>query len=48
MKNIKIIGLAATVVGAIATVVSSYASGKEQERLISEKVAEAIAKSQEK
>lgn len=48
MKNrkvIKAIGIVASVVGAAATLVSNWVSGKEQDAVIAEKVAEAIAKS---
>lgn len=43
---IKLLGLGGTVLGLAASLVSSYASGKEQEATIEKKVAEAIAKKQ--
>lgn len=43
-KVIKVIGVLAAVVGAAATLVSSWASDKQQDAVIAEKVAEAVAK----
>ena len=44
-KNvIKVIGLAASVVGICATLIGNWASDKKQDEVIAEKVAEAIAK----
>lgn len=43
----KIIGLAGMVLGFAATAISNYATGKEQEKVIEEKVNEALAKKDE-
>lgn len=40
---IKLLGIAGTCLGAVATVISDYASDKKQEEYISNKVAEAFA-----
>lgn len=42
-KAVKIVGLAATVVGALATIAGNWAGEKQQDAKIAEKVAEAIA-----
>lgn len=42
IKTIKIIGMAATVLGAVTSLVASWASEKQQEAAIAEKVAEAV------
>ena len=47
-KLIKCIGIAASVVGAVATMVANWVSGKEQDAVIAEKVAEAIAEAAKK
>lgn len=44
LKTIKIIGMAATVLGAVTSLVASWASEKQQEAAIAEKVAEAVGK----
>lgn len=44
-KVIKVIGIAASVVGAVATLVGNWAGEKQQDAKIAEKVAEAIANS---
>lgn len=44
IKTIKIIGMAATVLGAVTSLVASWASEKQQEAAIAEKVAEAVGK----
>lgn len=41
---IKVIGIAASVVGAVATLAGNWAGEKQQEAKIAEKVAEALAK----
>ena len=46
-KAIKIIGIAASVVGAVATLAGNWAGEKQQDAKIAEKVAEALSKSQE-
>lgn len=43
----KIIGLAGMALGFAATAISNYATGKEQEKVIEEKVNEALAKKDE-
>lgn len=43
-KAIKIIGIAASVVGAAATLAANWAGEKQQDAKIAEKVAEAVAK----
>lgn len=43
-KVVKIIGLAASVVGIGATLIGNWASEQKQEKIITKKVAEAIAK----
>lgn len=43
-KAVKIIGIAASVVGAVATLASGWASEKQTDVKITEKVAEALAK----
>ena len=43
-KAIKIIGIAASVVGAVATLAGNWAGEKQQDAKIAEKVAEALAK----
>ena len=45
---IKLVGIGATIVGAAATLVSSWAGEKQQDAKIAEKVAEALAKSADK
>lgn len=47
-KVIKIIGVAASVIGAAATLASNWASEKQTDGKIAEKVAEALAKASEK
>ena len=42
-KLVKVIGMGATIIGAVATVAGSWASKKETDDKISEKVAEAVA-----
>lgn len=44
IKAIKIIGIAASVLGAAATMVCNWAGEKQQDAKIAEKVAEALAK----
>lgn len=44
LKTIKIIGMGATILGAVTSLVASWASEKQQEAAIAEKVAEAVAK----
>jgi hypothetical protein len=44
IKAVKIIGIAASVVGAVATLASSWAGEKQTDAKITEKVAEAFAK----
>ena len=46
-KLIKGLGIAASLVGAVATLVANWVSGKEQDAVIAEKVAEAIANAKE-
>lgn len=46
-KVIKGIGIAASVVGAVVTVVGNWAGEKQQDMKIAEKVAEALAKNSE-
>lgn len=41
---VKVAGMAATVIGTAATLVSSWANNKQQDAKIAEKVAEAISK----
>ena len=43
-KAIKIVGIAASVVGAVATLAGNWAGEKQQDAKIAEKVAEVIAK----
>lgn len=43
-KVVKIIGLAASAVGIVATLIGNWASERKQEDVITEKVAEAFAK----
>lgn len=43
-KAIKIIGIAASVVGAVATLAGNWAGEKQQDAKIAEKVAEAVSK----
>ena len=47
-KAIKIIGIVASIGGAVATVAGNWASSKETESKIAEKVTEAVAKALEK
>lgn len=47
-KVLKLIGIATSVVGALATVVADWAGTKRQDAVIAEKVAEAIAKAVKK
>ena len=47
-KLVKVIGIGATVIGAVATVASSWASSKKTEDDISKKVAEAVAEAMKK
>ena len=44
-KWIKVIGIGASVVGAVATLIGNWAGEKQQDAKIAEKVAEAIANS---
>lgn len=44
LKTIKIIGMGATILGAVTSLVASWASEKQQEAVIAEKVAEAVGK----
>lgn len=44
LKTIKIIGMGATILGAVTSLVASWASEKQQEAAIAEKVAEAVGK----
>lgn len=44
IKTIKIIGMGATILGAVTSLVASWASDKQQDAIIAEKVAEAIKK----
>ena len=44
IKTIKIIGMTATVLGAVTSLEASWASEKQQEAAIAEKVAEAVGK----
>lgn len=46
-KMVKVIGLAATAVGVVATLVGNWAGEKQQDSKIAEKVAEALAKATE-
>ena len=46
-KTIKIIGMIASIGGAAASVIASWAGEKQQEAKIAEKVAEAIANKQD-
>lgn len=48
MNLFKILGITGTVLGFAATLISDYANGKEQEKLIEEKIDEALAKREEK
>ena len=43
-KALKIVGMATTVVGVVASLAGTYISGKQQENLISQKVAEEVSK----
>lgn len=43
IKTIKVIGVAATVLGAVTSLVATWASEKQQEATIAEKVAEAMS-----
>lgn len=43
MKWIKVVGVAATVLGVAASVVGSWAGEKQQDAKIAEKIAEALA-----
>lgn len=47
-KVIKIVGVAASVIGAAATLASNWANEKQTDGKIAEKVAEALAKASEK
>ena len=47
-KAIKIIGIATSVVGAVATLVGNWAGEKQQDAKIAEKVAEALAEATKK
>ena len=42
LKTIKLIGLGATILGAVTSLIASWASEKQQEALIAEKVSEAV------
>lgn len=42
IKTIKIIGIGATILGAVTSLVATWASEKQQEAAIAEKVAEAV------
>lgn len=44
LKTIKLIGMGATIIGAVTSLVASWASEKQQEAAIAEKVAEAVGK----
>lgn len=44
LKTIKLIGMGATILGAVTSLVASWASEKQQEAAIAEKVAEAVGK----
>ena len=44
IKTIKLIGMGATILGAVTSIVASWAGEKQQEAAIAEKVAEAVAK----
>lgn len=44
LKTIKLIGIGATILGAVTSIVASWASEKQQEAAIAEKVAEAVGK----
>jgi hypothetical protein len=46
-KMVKVIGIAASVIGAVATLVGQWAGEKQQDAKIAEKVAEALAKANE-
>lgn len=48
MNVFKILALTGTVMGFVATLISDYANGREQEKLIEEKIDEALAKREEK
>jgi hypothetical protein len=43
-KTLKIVGWVATGVGVVASMAGSYISGKQQENMISQKVAEEVSK----
>lgn len=45
VKAVKLIGIAASVVGAVAALAGNWAGEKQQDAKIAEKVAEALAKS---
>lgn len=44
LKTIKMIGIGATILGAVTSLVASWASDKQQEAVIAEKVSEAVGK----
>lgn len=44
IKTIKLIGMGATILGAVTSLVASWAGEKQQEAAIAEKVAEAVGK----
>ncbi len=44
LKTIKMIGMGATILGAITSLVASWASERQQEAIIAEKVSEAVGK----
>lgn len=44
LKTIKLIGMGATILGAVTSLVASWASEKQQEAAIAEKVSEAVGK----
>lgn len=44
MNNIKLIGIGATLLGAIATLIGNWADEKKMEQTVDEKVNEALAK----
>lgn len=44
LKTIKLIGIGATILGAVTSIVAGWANEKQQEAAIAEKVAEAVSK----
>lgn len=44
IKLVKVVGIAAAAVGAVATLIGNWAGDKQQDAKIAEKVAEALAK----